>query len=170
MIVRLAKVADAEGLERIRIRGWQTAYRTIFPPEELDALEVEWSRWEKQIRQPPPGWTNLVAEDDGTLLGFAVVGPSRDQEGIGELYGLYVDPLAWSRGVGRALIERAEERLAEVYAEATLWVLEDNPRARNFYERAGWALDGAREGFERLGVSVPQVRYRKALSSSRSRS
>jgi GNAT superfamily N-acetyltransferase len=170
MIVRLAKVADAEGLERIRIRGWQAAYRTAVPPEELDALEVDWSRWQKQIRNPPEGWTNLVAEDDGGLLGFAVVGPSRDEDGIGELYGLYVDPAAWSRGVGRALMERAEELLTEAYDEATLWVLEDNPRARTFYERAGWATDGARDFFEGLGVSVPQVRYRKALTRARSRS
>ena len=96
-------------------------------------------------------------------LGFASTGPSRDEPGVGELYAIYVDPDEWSRGAGRALIARAEERLAEEYAEATLWVLEDNPRARRFYEAAGWRTDGARQAVERLGVSPPEIRYRKRL-------
>jgi hypothetical protein len=40
-------------------------------------------------------------------------------------------------------------------------VLEDNPRARRFYERAGWALDGGRKAEPRWGVRAPEVRYRK---------
>jgi hypothetical protein len=41
--------------------------------------------------------------------------------------------------------------------------LEDNPRARSFYEAAEWHLDGARRPIDVLGVSVPEVRYRKQL-------
>jgi GNAT superfamily N-acetyltransferase len=94
------------------------------------------------------------------------VGPSRDRAPGGELYAIYVDPDSWSTGVGRALIARAEERLAEEYDEATLWVLDDNPRARRFYERAGWAPDGASKREERLGVAALEVRYYKRLRSS----
>ena len=47
-------------------------------------------------------------------------------------------------------------------------MLEDNPRARAFYERAGWPPDGARKAEERWGVRAPEVRYRKELKSSRS--
>ena len=47
-------------------------------------------------------------------------------------------------------------------------MLEDNPRARSFYERAGWAPDGARKAEERWGVRAPEVRYRKTLSTARS--
>jgi ribosomal protein S18 acetylase RimI-like enzyme len=103
------------------------------------------------------------------VVGFVSVGPSRDQRGQGELYALYVDPAAWSTGAGRALIERAEEELAWSYEEAILWVLEDNPRARRFYERAGWQPDGRRRIEERLGVSSREVRYSKRLTSARSR-
>ena len=69
----------------------------------------------------------MVVGDAG-VIGFASVGPSRDEHEVGELYAIYVDPDAWSTGAGRALIERAEERLRDDYPEATLWVLEDNPR------------------------------------------
>jgi RimJ/RimL family protein N-acetyltransferase len=43
-----------------------------------------------------------------------------------------------------------------------LWVLRDNTRARRFYERAGFAPDGATDVLDRLG-GVTEVRYRRAL-------
>ena len=104
------------------------------------------------------------------MLGFASLGPSRDEHGVGELYAIYVDPDEWSRGAGRALIERAEERLAEEYAEATLWVLEDNPRARRFYEAAGWQPDGARQSVERLGVVTARGAVPEAAAPRRAES
>jgi GNAT superfamily N-acetyltransferase len=165
MLVRAATGADAEVIDRIRIRGWQVAYRGLFPERELDRLVPEGPRWKRRIEHPPPGWSTFVAEEDGALLGFASVGPSRDEGGLGELYAIYVDPQEWSRGAGRALLERAEERLAGTYAEATLWVLEGNARARRFYEAAGWEQDAGRQAVERLGATPPEVRYRKRLRS-----
>ena len=164
MDVRLATAADAEAVESIRIRGWRTAYRHVFPPEELDALPIDPDRWRSRLHVAPPGWSTFVVEDgDGRVVGFASVGPSRDEAGIGELFAIYVDPDDWSTGAGRALIERAEEQLRSEYEVAYLWVLEDNPRARAFYERAGWAPEGARKAEERFGVRAPEVRYRKEL-------
>jgi GNAT superfamily N-acetyltransferase len=164
--VRPATGEDALAIETIRVRTWRTAYRHALPPEELDALPIDETRWRHRLEEPPPGWSTYVAEHDGRVVGFTAVGPSRDERGIGELYAIYVEPEQWSTGAGRALILRAEERLREEYAEATLWVLEDNPRARRFYERAGWVLDGARKAEDRWGVRAPEVRYRKRLASS----
>ena len=166
MVVRTATPDDAEAIERIRVRGWQVGYRHLYPPELLDALELDWARWARRIERPPSGWATFVAEAHGRTVGFASLGPSRDEHGVGELYAIYVDPDEWSRGAGRALIARAESRLAEQYGQATLWVLEDNARARRFYEAAGWRADGARQRIERLGVSPPEVRYRKRLAVS----
>lgn len=165
MDVREATVGDALAIETIRVRGWRAAYRHVFPPEELDALPVDETRWRRRIAEPPRGWSIVVAEEGGAVVGFAATGPSRDEPGLGELYAIYVDPGRWSAGAGRALIARAEEGLAADYREAALWVLEANDRARRFYERAGWALDGARKAEERLGVRAPEVRYRKRLGS-----
>jgi GNAT superfamily N-acetyltransferase len=166
MDVRLATAADADGVEAVRVHAWRAAYRHVFPPDDLDALPVDPERWRTRLHVPPPGWTTFVAAVDGRVVGFASVGPSRDEDGLGELFAIYVEPDAWSTGAGRALMERAEEQLRSEYDVATLWVLEDNPRARSFYERAGWAPDGARKAEERFGVRAPEVRYRKELRSS----
>jgi GNAT superfamily N-acetyltransferase len=164
--IRVATAADAHAIETIRVRGWRSAYRHVFPPADLDAFPIDPSRWRARLETPPPGWTTFVAETHTGVVGFASVGPSRDEEGVGELYAIYVDPDAWSTGTGRALIERAEEQLRAEYPSATLWVLEDNPRARAFYERAGWAADGDWKAEQRFGVRAAEVRYRKAFDSS----
>ncbi len=110
-------------------------------------------------RRPP-----LVAEAEGAVVGFAAVGRTNDGEGDGELFALYVHPDHWDEGVGRALIEAGEERLRELgHRRAHLWVLDDNPRARRFYELAGWSADGTERVVELFGITLPEVRYVKAL-------
>ena len=59
------------------------------------------------------------------------------------------------------------DRLAEEYEEASLWVLEDNPRARRFYEAAGWRLHGTPKLVVYLDVDVASVRYTKRLGTLR---
>jgi ribosomal protein S18 acetylase RimI-like enzyme len=55
--------------------------------------------------------------------------------GEGEVYAISVDPRRWGEGIGRELLSASEEATRELsYREAGLWVLEDNPRARRFYE------------------------------------
>lgn len=163
MQVRLARGTDALAVETVRVLGWRVAYRHILPPADLDALPIDPTRWRQRLDTPPTGWTTFVAERDSAVVGFAAVGPSRDERGVGEVYAIYVDPAAWSCGAGRALIVRAEEQLAHAYAGATLWVLTANDRARGFYERAGWRPDGAVKVQERFGVEAEEVRYRKRL-------
>jgi GNAT superfamily N-acetyltransferase len=169
MRIRLASPSDAEAIERIRIRGWQVAYRHVFPPDELDRLPVDWSRWAHTLAHPEPGFTCFVAEEDGALLGWTTVGPATDRDAFGEVHGLYVDPERWARGAGRGLLERGEAELARTWRHGVLWTLEDNPRTRRFYEAAGWRLDGLTSVFDRLGVKAPMVHYVKRLRSSTSR-
>lgn len=112
------------------------------------------------FRRFPP----LVAESDGVVVGYVAVGPTHDENGDGELFAIYVQPKQWGTGVGRALIEAGEERLRELgHEDAHLWVLEDNPRARRFYEAAGWAVDGTARRIEIFGFDLDEVRYRKRL-------
>jgi RimJ/RimL family protein N-acetyltransferase len=48
------------------------------------------------------------------------------------------------------------------YSSITLWVLRDNERARRFYERAGFAPDGATHVLTAL-AGVLELRYHRAL-------
>jgi ribosomal protein S18 acetylase RimI-like enzyme len=104
-----------------------------------------------------------VAELDGEVVGFAGVGSCRDEEALGELYTIYLLPSCWGRGIGRALLERAEESLrSSGFTQALLWVMEGNERAERFYRAAGWVRD-ARKVDTLWGVEVPELSYRKDL-------
>ncbi len=73
-------------------------------------------------------------------------------------------PEAWGSGAGSALMAAVIAALrANGFAAAHLWVLEDNPRARRFYEREGWSPADGRRREEFLGVPVTEVRYRISL-------
>jgi GNAT superfamily N-acetyltransferase len=163
--IRLATTADADEIAGVQERTWQAAYRHVFPAGELDRGGfITPERWRVRLAGAPArDGTTFVAVQDGVVTGFASVGPSGDEHGTGELYAIYVEPEQWSTGTGRALIEHAEKQLRASFGEATLWVLEDNPRARAFYERAGWSPDGGRKSEERWGVRAAEVRYRKRL-------
>ncbi len=162
-MIRQARVADAEAIARVHVESWRGAYRGLLPDEVLAGLSVERRRaqWEQFVGDPAS--RVLVAEDEGAVVGFVYVGPSRDEPGAAELYAIYLDPARWDRGLGRELMERGVEAMRELgYAEATLWVLDTNERARRFYDAAGWRLDGA-EKTEEIGQPVTEVRYRRPL-------
>lgn len=164
-MIRPAIPDDAEAIARVHVRTWQGAYGHVFPVEELEGISVEAraASWRGMLER---GRT-YVAERDGEVVGFASAGASRDDDGsgIGELYAIYVDPAHWDSGAGRELAIWADGTLRrEGFTEATLWVLDDNPRARRFYEAGGWRLDGATRVGTHLGVETHEVRYSKSLA------
>ena len=161
--MRAAVVGDARSILEVRRRSWQVAYAHAFPAEAIAGMEVEpWvSWWHDVIGAPAPRSHTLVAERDADVVGFAHLGAAREDDVSGELYAIYVDPAVWGLGAGRTLMTRTLELLRdEGFSEAILWVLEDNPRTRRFYELAGWAADGGVKDDELLGTTIREVRYR----------
>lgn len=170
--IRPATVDDAGPIAAVHVRSWQEAYRGQLPQALLDGLSVE--RRTTQVRDmlSAPQHGMWVAIEDGQVVGFASVGDARDADttpDTGELYAIYLAPQAWGIGVGRALHDTAVTALATNYAEAILWVLETNARARRFYERQGWVTDGARKEEQRGDAVLEEVRYRRALEVTSSR-
>jgi ribosomal protein S18 acetylase RimI-like enzyme len=64
---------------------------------------------------------------------------------VGHVYALYTHPRASRRGIGRRLLEHALAELSPGDRRpVSLWVFEENERARRFYAAAGFVPDGAR--------------------------
>ena len=128
--VRTAVHADADAIGRVQVETWRAAYRGLMPDEAIAGFDLEGRQrmWREGLaRQPRPGSATFVAELEGEVVGFASVGRSRDEESDneGELYAIYLLPSCWDRGIGRALIERAEESMrASGFERAILWVME----------------------------------------------
>jgi len=186
LVVRRAGAPDSEDLARIRIASWQAAYRGIVPDPVLDGFDPvgETVTWRERLAGPAAAWMWVASivkpfEPPGLeplepvrplapprLAGYVAAGPGRHagEEGLGEVWAIYVDPEAQRRGVGRALMAAAVHGLAvQGFNEAVLWVFEANVSARAFYERLGWAPDGAAKPFAIGGVAPIELRYRRRL-------
>jgi GNAT superfamily N-acetyltransferase len=173
---RTARREDADQIAEAHVAAWRVAYRGLFPDEFLDSDEFASSRLERWRSWQ---WMSFVGSElfvpviDGEVVGFGHAGPERveaacDQsgadgaavelnEGRGEVYGFYLHPKAWGSGVAAGLMSACEEHLRDSgFESAVLWVLRDNPRARGFYERAGWSPSGETGEWE----GVPEVQYR----------
>jgi len=166
--VRLAGVEDADEIGRIQVETWRAAYTGLMPDEAVASFDVESRQrlWREGLaRTPRAGSATFVVEDGGEVVGFASVGASRDEdaEQEGELYAIYLHPSRWDRGIGRALLLRAEESMrSSGFRQAVLWVLDGNERGERFYRAAGWEQDG-RKADEFQGAAVTELRYRKRL-------
>jgi ribosomal protein S18 acetylase RimI-like enzyme len=166
--IRRATFEDAGGIASVHVRAWQVAYREIIPEEFLRSLSIERRTeiWRENLRNPDA--ETRVAEEAGRVVGWASTGASRDPDAepeTGELWAIYVDPDAWGTGVGRALWQEAEAALRRAgFRSVTLWVLEENGRARRFYEALGFRVDpGHEQMLERGGTSLREIRLRREL-------
>ena len=171
--IRAADRADALDVAAVHIASWRAGYGHVIPESVLYGDDFEprrtaiWTDW-----RFAPGQRIAVSVDgdDERIIGFATYGPERDRgdgfTGRGELYAFYFHPDAWGSGAASALIEHTEERLAaEGFADVTLWVLDDNPRARAFYERHGWSATGVAAEYDvYCDLRLPEVEYHKELS------
>jgi len=167
--IRRGRPEDAARLAWVHLRTWQQAYAGLIPDSYLDGLMEllpdRTERWRRWLEEAPP-W--VAASDAGQIIGFAGCGPSRDEDATpsvtGEISGIYVLAEHWDTGVGRRLTQACLASLREAgFAEATLWVLDRNVRARRFYERGGWLPDGATKDDARGGFTLHEVRYRIGL-------
>ena len=86
----------------------------------------------------------------------------QDKQDAFELWGIYIEPLMKRQGIGSILVDYCERKAVERgFSETCLWVLEENNDGRRFYEKLGYAPDGATKRIEFL--SVTEIRYVKNL-------
>ena len=166
--VRPAGPRDARAVAEVHVSSWQWAYRDQMPDEYLDSLSVDEREvtWRRRLDGRNHGVV-VATDGDGNIVGFASIGRCSDDdaaEGTGELEAIYVTKEVAGTGTGRALADAAMQLLRESgFDRATLWVLETNGRARDFYERAGWQWDGARSDHQVQCMNLPIVRYSVTL-------
>jgi GNAT superfamily N-acetyltransferase len=172
-VVRAVTPADVRAVTRLQVDSWRAAYAGIIPAGYLAAMSAaeREQRHLARVTDPEPRAAYLLAERDERVVGMANVGPARDDDldpsATGEIRAMYADPAAWSTGVGAALMRAALDHLgAGGFTAVTLWVLEDNERARRFYERWGFRADGGRQ-IVQLGAAVAEVRCALALPAGR---
>ena len=167
MQIRQAGQGDASAIARVYVRSWQAAFAHVISQHYLDAMdprreEPGWEALLGEARWPSAGV--LIAEAEQGVVAFAGFRPAADTQAVAEVGTFYALPEVWGTGIGKGLMVTMLKTLEEAnYAQATLWVLEANERARRFYEAAGWHADGATEKDATGGVPLAKLRYRRDL-------
>ncbi|MEW8995843.1 GNAT family N-acetyltransferase [Clostridium sp.] len=164
--IRYATFDDAKVLGEIHSKSWKSAYRGIVPNKILDNItsskrEIYFKKalsekWEEDA---------IIFKED-LPIGLICIGKCRDddkKELSGEIWGIYLLPQYWSMGVGVELIQWGINELRKrSYKEITLWVLEENMRARKFYEKIGFYHDGIVKEIN-IGKELKEYRYVKEI-------
>lgn len=174
--VRAARGADAPGIARVLVDGWQTTYAGILPADFLGSFNYD--QHEAGTRQHLanlPGSSAVfvaVRSDDMEIVGVAQVRESAQSPGgcAAELDALYVLPSSQRRGVGSRLLATVVRWLKDRgHQSMSLWVLRDNPY-RQFYDSVGGTVLADEKHDELGGVDVTSMAYGwrdlEALSST----
>lgn len=135
MDIRDGAPADVPMLARLHVQAWAETYTGILPQAEHAAhgLDFRLGLWTRIMAQPHP--QVAIAPH----LGFAQVGPQRDQALTQagypqELYCLYLLSKAHGTGIGLGLLKHALGAAPQPFSAC---VLDQNARACAFYEKTG---------------------------------
>lgn len=169
IIIREATDEDALEIAIVHVESWRSTYVGQVPQAHLDQLsapqrEISWRQKLSDARLKV-----LVAEAEKVIVGFSSFGPSRDADAqveTAELYAIYLLEESKGRGIGRLLWNETLKILQALgFKDTTLWVLEPNTRARDFYEKVGFTDDGKSKEVDIGGEKVQERRYRLTIHS-----
>ncbi len=138
-------VADAQAVGKVSFRSAK---------DENLAYHVEWWTYYLGDEARAAGYQMFVAELDGVVVGFTMVGPLVGgydfideakclgaEEEVAVLHSIHVDPTCIGQGLGKDLLAVSVDHLrSEGYRTAVLETDLTNERARGFYEAGGWTL------------------------------
>jgi len=160
--VRPARLADAAAIARVHVASWNAAYRGILPDDVLARHDVGHRLdTRRRILQDTDG-LHLVAHDTtfGDIVGFCDAGRARRPgPWQGEVYAIYLLHHARYLGIGRQLFDHTMAWMrARNWSSMIVWVLENNPHARRFYEALGGRASG-RVRSTIAGFPVVEVGY-----------
>lgn len=159
------RIADAceerhfRDMSLLHALGWRAAYRDNVPADYM-AREITDGRWVPVFRQNHEEgiYRGLLLYSGDLPLCCATYGPARvdqsagdticnfsspDLASWGELVSLYAHPDHWGQGYGFLVMDEVLKRMqAAGYPGCFLYVLQENDRARRFYEKHGFVWDG----------------------------
>ena len=162
-----ADVADLARLGRDTSRTW---FANVYTDEELQAfLERDFAEEVLAAHiSSRETYTYLIHELHGQAVGFARINWHRPiplSKGTGaELQKIYYLPAHTGKGLGRELMMAVIKTVA-ARGESILWldVLDNNPRACEFYKKLGFEILGAKPfvtGRGSIGMQVLRLRVK----------
>jgi GNAT superfamily N-acetyltransferase len=159
--IREAKPDDYAGVAEMHYAVWRRSWTGILSPPVLDILGPA-KRWVAEIYPQSlsrRGWGMWIVESGGQAIGVTIFGPDSADPDHLLIDALYVDEESQRHGIGGRLLD--EVVTSHPAGDIVLWCAEKNDKARRFYEKKDFRIDGRTLDWEPLpGVVVPHVGYR----------
>jgi diamine N-acetyltransferase len=142
VIIRPAQAIDADLLAELGARTFAETFAADNTPENMGTyLASAFNRSQQAAELADSQTTFLVAEQDGTAVGYAMLRAGSELDDVTgnnpiELVRLYVSSACLGSGVGAALMHACISE-AEQRGHETIWlgVWERNHRAQSFYRK-----------------------------------
>ena len=129
--IRKATWEDVYRIAELMVFTKRVNYRRIFNDDQYCFIRLSVPSILAELREQPEILERMWVYDDGLVKGVAEIGG-------GEMRQLYVEEFFHSQGIGGKLLRFGVEE----HGVRFLWVLEENHRARAFYERHGFTWRG----------------------------
>lgn len=157
-IRKLESGDDRMALSRVYEASWKYAYKGIIPQDYLDSIPE--GKWAQAVDRPEVH--TLVMLEGDRIIGTTSVCAARcaDRNGFGEVVSIYFLPEYMGKGYGKLLLAEAVKELQKMgFSNICLWVLEENHRARHFYEKCGFCFSDRFADDNIGGRNVRQMEY-----------
>ena len=145
-------------ISKIYESSWKYAYKGIIPQDYLDSIPT--GQWANSINKV--GLNSLVLIEHGKIIGAASFCKSKWKKynDYGEIISIYFLLNYIGKGYGSLLLGKCIEELKQYgFHKVLLWVLEDNHRARKFYEKNGFIYSKVFMNDNIGGKDVREVMY-----------
>lgn len=139
-------------------QSWKYAYNGIIPQDYLASIPK--GRWCNTVKRE--GFNSLVAVENDKLIGTLGFCSSRweNYSTYGEIVSIYLIPEYIGKGIGQKLFDAGILELKKQgYTDILLWVLEDNIRARRFYEKNGFTPNNEKLVDNIGGKDLTEIMY-----------
>ena len=167
-IIRKASMDDVNDIARIHVNSWQEAYKGLMPQRFIESytFDKRHKLWTNIIERELAAVFVAVSHDE--CLGFLCVGQLKSMEDTQtyELSSIYINSSYIGVGIGQSLYKECEKYLLVRGAEqVTVWALDSNKRALNFYAKLGFRLTGHTSKEQAEEVVLNDVELSKTLSA-----
>lgn len=151
MEIRVAGLADAGVVGKVHSEAWKSAYRGVFPDSfiNLDTAAKRTEEFLDSIKDDKYIYY-LLQESDQTA---GIVKTGVENNAL-EIESFYILNEYRGKGFGSQFIDFIKNSLKPECIR--LWVLEDNTRARHFYENNGFVMTGESRMINR-GTELKQM-------------
>ena len=154
----------ADDIAEIGFASWNAAYAGIVPGEFLVSYTPgkRAAALRRALVTRTEEYEYYLFRNCGAAVGYAIIGPPQGDEApkyAGEIHAVYFVQDSWGKGLAGEAMSFCIERLKLLgYESVVLWVLEDNMRARSFYQKHGFSDDGHGKEIN-IGKPLFEIRY-----------